>query len=53
MSKYQELGYPNRTAYLQSLADDYDLDIDEIHAVAEMLGSGEDFDGLLSAFNVW
>jgi len=47
MSEYQELGYENRRAYLESLAQEYPRDA--VFALASMLGPSEDFDGLVTA----
>jgi hypothetical protein len=49
MSIYTEEGYANRRAYLDSLADDYGLDRSTVYALAGILGSSEDFDGLICA----
>lgn len=49
MNIYEENGYKNRKDYLQSVADNYGIDIDKVYALAYMLGAGEDFDGLISA----
>jgi hypothetical protein len=49
MSIYTDEGYANRRAYLDSLADDYDLDRSTVYALAGILGSSEDFDGLICA----
>jgi hypothetical protein len=49
MSIYTEEGYTNRRAYLDSLADDFGLDRDTVYALAGVLGSSEDFDGLVIA----
>lgn len=49
MSDYIEAGYETRKHYLESLADDYDVDIDVVFALASLLGWHEDFDGLISA----
>jgi len=49
MSIYTNEGYANRRAYLDSLADDYSLDRSTVYALAEILGSSEDFDGLICA----
>ena len=49
MSIYTEEGYANRRAYLDSLADDYGLDRSTVYALAGILGSNEDFDGLICA----
>ena len=45
---YQEKGFEDRMDYLKQLAIDYDVDIYEVCAVAELLGTTEDFDGLVS-----
>ena len=45
---YQEEGFANRREYLDSLADEYGLDKSEVYMMASMLGSSEDFDGLVS-----
>jgi energy-converting hydrogenase A subunit M len=49
MSQYTEEGYKSRTDYLMSLAEDLGLDVDEVFAMADILGSSEDFDGLVTA----
>jgi hypothetical protein len=49
MSIYTEEGYESRRAYLDSLADDFGLDRDTVYALAGILGSSEDFDGLVIA----
>lgn len=49
MSIYTEEGYTNRRAYLDSLADDFGLDRSTVYALAGILGSSEDFDGLVIA----
>jgi hypothetical protein len=48
MSIYTEEGYKSRTDYLMSLAEDLGLDVDEVFAMADILGSSEDFDGLVT-----
>jgi hypothetical protein len=45
---YLENGYKNRTDYLKSLAEDYGMSLDTVYALASMLGSNEDFDGLIT-----
>ena len=48
---YQDHGYDNRTDYLKSLIEYYDLDEDQqyvMYMTADLLGHGEDFDGLIS-----
>jgi hypothetical protein len=45
---YVENGYKNRKDYLESLSDDYGVDESVVFALADMLGSNEDFDGLVS-----
>ena len=48
MNIYQRNGFRNRKEYLLSLADFYNLDIYIVYAIAETLGSNEDFDGLIT-----
>lgn len=48
MTIYQQEGYDSRRDYLNCLADDYGLDVEEVYAIASILGSTEDFDGLVS-----
>ena len=51
-SVYERNGYLNRTHYLDSIAEDNGLNSDDVHAVADMLGPSEDFDGLLDALDL-
>lgn len=51
MNIYKEHGYENRSQYFEALAFDYDIDINSVHALADVLGSNEDFDGLIYAIN--
>jgi len=51
MDIYQENGYENRDQYLEALSFDYGVDIDVVNSLSSMLGSNEDFDGLISAIN--
>ena len=46
---YLEYGAENRAEYLEMLADDYGIDIDTVHALADVLGPVEDFDGLVTS----
>lgn len=46
---YKEFGYESRQDYLNCLAEDYGVDIGEVMALADLLGPGEDFDGLVVA----
>lgn len=46
---YQKNGYDSRKHYLESLAEDNCVDIDDVLALAELLGPEEDFDGLVNA----
>ena len=48
MNKYSELGFESRKEYLTGLALENGLDPEAVHALAELLGPEEDFDGLLS-----
>ena len=49
MSIYTDEGYTSRRDYLENLADDYGVNRDTVFALAAMLGSSEDFDGLVTA----
>lgn len=49
MSVYTENGYKNRTEYLESLADDYGVDLAKVYALYNVLGDEEAFDGLVNA----
>ena len=46
---YHEHGYMDREDYLRCLADDYDIDYEDIKALADMLGENEDFDALVTS----
>jgi len=46
---YQENGYESRQDYLECIAGDYDVPLDVVISLAEVLGESEDFDGLISA----
>jgi hypothetical protein len=47
-SPYQRLGYKNRWDYLRRLSKEYKVSYRDVASLAEMLGSAEDFDGLLT-----
>ena len=48
MSIYEENGYVNRKEYLESLAEEYGLDYETVRMAASLLGSSEDFAGLIT-----
>ena len=48
VNTYQRKGYANRKDYLRQLADEYGADLESVLVAADMLGPGEDFDGLVS-----
>jgi DNA-binding ferritin-like protein len=48
-SVYEKEGYKDRAEYLQSLADDFGVDLSTVQALAEVLGPNEDFDGLVTS----
>ena len=48
---YRKHGFKDRKAYLKYLGDEYNVDLDEVFAMAEVLGRSEDFDGLVSALD--
>lgn len=47
MNVYQDNGFENRRAYLDSLAEEYPREI--VYALAGLLGPSEDFDGLVTS----
>ena len=47
-NRYTELGYKNRSEYLQSLSEEYGVHIGAVLALADILGAEEDFDGLIA-----
>lgn len=49
MSIYTDNGYKNRADYLQQLADEYDVPIELVRLIADLLGPNEDFDGLVTS----
>ena len=49
MSIYTEEGYTSRRDYLETLADDMGVDLDTVFTLAGILGSSEDFDGLITS----
>ena len=49
MNDYIEAGYDNRNRYLESLAEEYDVSVEDVFALASLFGEDEDFDGLISA----
>ena len=46
---YQENGFETRKEYLLDLADNMGMDASIVFALADMLGSSEDFDGLVTS----
>jgi hypothetical protein len=48
MDQYQRMGFKDRLTYLESLARDFDLPMMTVKRAAVLLGSDEDFDGLIS-----
>lgn len=48
MSIYTDEGYKNRKEYLESLAEEYGISIENVYMAADMLGPNEDFDGLIT-----
>jgi len=45
---YTDNGYTDRAEYLDSLVEEYGVDIDVVFNLAEILGPNEDFDGLVT-----
>jgi hypothetical protein len=48
MSIYEDEGFKSRRDYLGNLAEEYDLPESIVFSFAGVLGSSEDFDGLLT-----
>jgi hypothetical protein len=46
---YANNGYESRKDYLQCMSEDYGVPLDVVYSLAQMLGSSEDFDGLVNA----
>ena len=46
---YIQNGYKDRDDYLQCMSDEYGVPLEVVHSLADMLGEGEEFDGLISA----
>jgi len=49
LESYLEYGAENRAEYLEMLSEDYGVDLDAVHAMADVLGPTEDFDGLVTS----
>jgi len=49
MDIYKNNGYENRKDYLNQLAEEYEIDLNTVYAVASILGPNEDFDGLITS----
>lgn len=46
---YVENGFKDRLDYLASLADEYGVPFYTVHMLANLLGTDEDFDGLVTS----
>lgn len=46
---YLEYGAESRAEYLAMLADEYDVPLSTVRAMASVLGPNEDFDGLVTS----
>ena len=49
MSYYTDNGFKDRKDYLNSLADDFEIDKETVYMMADLLGQSEDFDGLITS----
>lgn len=49
MNIYQQHGYTDRLDYLKGISDEHNVPLNVVVSVAELMGDGEDFDGLVSA----
>ena len=52
MSIYTDKGFKSREDYLNSIAADYDVDINLVLIAATMLGDKQDFDRLVSTVRI-
>ena len=50
-SRYTDKGYKNRIDYFNSLSERFNIDIESVYALSDMLGIDEDFDGLVSSLD--
>ena len=48
---YIRNGYKNRSDYFNNLSDRFNIDINSVWALSDMLGCDEDFDGLVSSLD--
>ena len=48
---YIRNGYKNRSDYFNNLAERFNIDINSVWALSDMLGIDEDFDGLVSSLD--
>ena len=48
MNPYIENGYEGRKHYLQCMSEDYNVPLETVYALADVLGKEEDFDSLVS-----
>ena len=48
---YADEGYATRREYLESLAEDYGVEIGTVRLLADILGPDEDFDYLVTALD--
>ena len=46
---YVEHGFANRKDYLQDLSEQYNVPLEVVYQTSQLLGKGEDFDGLVNA----
>lgn len=50
LSRYQEDGWESRSEYLRGLAENVEVELDDIIEIVDLLGPDEDFDGLVTFF---
>jgi len=48
---YQAKGFADRADYIVQLAEDYDVPVEDVWVLADLLGPTEDFDGLVVHVN--
>jgi hypothetical protein len=49
MSTYTECGFKNRLDYLKDLSLEFEVPLETVLAMADILGPSEDFDGLVTS----
>lgn len=51
MNQYQEKGFESRKKYLENLAQQYNMETNEVISLAKLLGEKQDFDALINVLD--